>query len=314
MPETHAASDVAVLLLAYGGPNSLDEVAPYLADVTGGRPLPPPLIAEIKERYRLIGGKSPLLEISNAQAQALAAALAARGFPAPVFVGMRHWHPYIRETVREMMGYPLRRVVAICLSPYYSTMSIGAYAKKLQEAVTENQLSWKIDFIESYHDHPRLRQAFAEKLQAVWHTYTPAERAAVQVIFSAHSLPERILAAGDPYDRQIRETAAGVVQQVGPFPWHFAYQSQGRTPDPWLGPKVETVIEDLYEAGHRHVLMVPIGFIADHVEILYDVDVLFRGLAQAKGMRFERTASLNASPLFIETLAELVLTTLNAER
>lgn len=305
MSDISTVSDTGVLLMAYGGPDSLEDVEPYLADVTGRR-LPPPLIEEIRERYRLIGGKSPLLEITNAQARALADRLSALGCAASVFVGMRHWHPYIRDTVRVMQPYAFRRVIGLCLSPYYSSMSIGAYAKKMEEAKAENGASWESVLVESYHDHPLLLQAFAERLRAVLDAYSSAERAAVQVIFSAHSLPERILQAGDPYDRQLRQTVHGVLSLIGPLSWRFAYQSQGRTSEPWLGPKVETVLEELHQAGHRHVLMAPIGFIADHVEVLYDVDVLFQGVAREKGMRLDRIESLNTSPLFIETLADLV--------
>jgi len=308
MSDTRPASGVGVLLMAYGGPGGLDDVAPYLADVTGGRPLPAARIEEIRERYRLIGGKSPILDLSKAQAGALAERLSADGYPAPVFVGMRHWHPFIRETVREMMAYPLRRVIAVCLAPQYSSMSVGAYQKRLEEAVGEHGASWDIAFVEGYHDHPRLLEAFAEKVGAVLDTYSPAERAAVQVIFTAHSLPQRILQAGDPYDHQVRETAQGVRARVGPLNGHFAYQSQGRTPEPWLGPTVESVLDDLQRAGHRHVLVVPVGFIADHVEVLYDVDILFRERARALGMRLDRTESLNTSPRLIEALADVVRT------
>ncbi|MBI1745207.1 MAG: ferrochelatase [Acidobacteria bacterium] len=300
------ASENAVLLMAYGGPTNLDEVEPYLADVTG-RKLPPALVAEIKERYRLIGGKSPLLEITQAQSEALAKRLEQIGSAVTVFIGMRHWQPYIQETVEQMAARPIRKVVALCLSPYYSSASIGAYAKKLHEAVGETGVAWEIALVASYHDHPLLLQAFAEKLKGALDRYTPAERAAVQVIFSAHSLPERLLKTGDPYDRQLRETIAGIMRLVGPLSWHFAYQSQGRTDEPWMGPRVEAVLADLHAAGHRHVLMAPIGFLADHVEILYDVDVLFQSVAKAKGMRLDRIESLNVSPRLIEALADLIV-------
>jgi ferrochelatase len=297
---------IGVLLMAYGGPDSLEDVESYLADVTGGRKLPPPFIEEIRERYRLIGGKSPLKDICMAQAAALEENLNRDGGYFRVYVGMRHWHPYIKDTVRQIAQDSVRRVIALCMSPYYSKISIGAYFKKLADAQTELGIQLDVTAIESWNDHPLLLEAFAEKVRRARDRFTAAERGALRVLFTAHSLPEHILAEGDPYDRELRETIAGIIRLVGPMQWDFAYQSQGRTPEPWLGPKVEAVLERLHGEGHRQILIVPVGFVCDHIEVLYDVDILFRKLAASKGMHLERTDSLNTSPLFIETLAAIV--------
>jgi len=295
-----AAEGVAVLLLAYGGPGSLDDVEPYLQDVRGGRPTAPELVAEIKGRYARIGGRSPILERTEAQAQALGRAL---GPAWPVYVGMRHWHPFIAETVERMVACGQRRVVAIVLAPHYSALSVGAYEKKLLDAARGRL---ELALVRSWGDHPKFLEAVAERVRQALQRF-PAP-GAVQVLFTAHSLPERILAAGDPYADELQASAAQVARLAGVGEWRFAYQSAGATPEPWLGPEAGAVMTEL-AATRKNFLIVPIGFVSDHVEVLYDVDVAYRGLAERLGVRLERTDSLNDDPLLVAALADLARST-----
>ena len=306
------ASDViGVLLMAYGAASSLDEIEPYLADIRAGRPPSPELIEEVKHRYQLMGGKSPLLEITRRQAQALEARMngGARRFKA--YIGMRHWHPYIKETVAAMAQEGIRTMVALCLTPYYSKMSVGAYYQKLDEAVAASGVSFEIKRVESWNDHPLLIEAIAQKVGKALDRFPQDLRSKIPLLFSAHSLPERIMAEKDPYPSELHETVELVMKKMGPNPYRFAYQSQGRTPEPWLGPDAATVIDELYNQGHRHLVMAPIGFISDHMETLYDVDVMYRKQAESKGMRLERAESLNAAPTFIEAMASVVFSHLS---
>ena len=312
----------AVLLMAYGGPETLDDVEPFLLDVRGGRPTSPELVEEVRGRYAAIGGRSPLLAITRAQAAALQAVLNDRrsngeGSHAVdwrVFVGMRHWHPYVRQAVAEIAAAGIRRGVALCLAPQYSRMSIGAYFQSLDAALAAlpEGSRPRLARIPSWGDHPRFLDAVAETLEAAFERIAAERRAAPHVIFTAHSLPRRIVAAGDPYDDQLRATAAAVAERAAarlghPFAWTFCYQSAGAGAVDWLGPAIEDEIPRLARAGHQDLLVCPVGFVADHVEILYDLDVEARRLAARAGARLERTDSLNTSPTFIAALAEVVL-------
>jgi len=292
-----AAERVAVLLMAYGGPGSLDDVEPYLLDVRGGRPVTPEFAAEVRARYAQIGGRSPLRERTEAQAAGLQRTLGP-GFA--VYVGMRHWHPYIKDAVERIVADGHTRVVGIVLAPHYSAMSVGAYEKKLLEAV-DGRLTPAL--VRSWGDDPKFLEAVTERLtQALQRFAAPG---AVQVIFTAHSLPQRILAAGDPYVDELRASAQAVARRAGLAQWHFAFQSAGATQEAWLGPDAGAVLSELARGGHRDVLIVPIGFVCDHVEVLYDVDVAYRALATRLGVRLERTDSLNDDPLLVEALAGL---------
>ena len=292
--------------MAYGGPGSLEEIEPFLKDVRGGRPLTHEVLQAIQERYRQIGGKSPLLELTRTQARALQAELRAQSIPARTFVGMRHWHPYIREAVGEIRAEGLSRVVALCMAPQYSEMSVGAYFQHYRTALREFDLNWKTNYVESWHDHPQLLEALASKANEALLRFNESSRSEIPIIFTAHSLPEKIVLQNDPYDDQVKETAAGVARLLDHPNWMFAYQSQGYGQEKWLGPKVEEVLQELADAGVKNVLVVPIGFVSDHVEVLYDVDVAFRELAAALDMRLERSGSLNDDPTFILAMAATV--------
>lgn len=296
----------AVLLLAYGGPASLDEIEPYISDVRGGRPLAPRLLEEIKDRYRRIGGRSPLLEITQRQAIALEEELRKTGLNLNVFVGMRHWFPYIRDAVQAMAGAGIRRVVGICMAPQYSQISIGAYRRQYDLAVGQLDQPFETIFVESWHQEPYLLRAFATKVSEALARFSETDRADVEILFTAHSLPQSRLQPDDPYDRQQRETATAVAELVNHSRWSFAYQSQGYTNDEWLGPRVEDRLRAIAASGKRPVLLVPTGFICDHVEILYDVDIIFRDLAASLGLPFERSESLNDDPMLVRALLNLV--------
>jgi ferrochelatase len=299
-----AADRTAVLLMAYGGPGSLDEVEPYLNDVRGGRPTSRELLREIRDRYARIGGRSPILERTRAQAAAVGHAL---GAAYQVYVGMRHWHPYIRETMDEIATAGHRRVVGVVMAPHYSALSVGAYEKKLLDAT---QGRFETALVRSWGDHPAFLEAVAAQVaQALQRFPSPS---GVQVIFTAHSLPERIVAAGDPYPEELRASAAAVAAQRGLKDWQFAYQSAGATPDPWLGPDAGDVITELAGAGRKAFLLVPIGFVCDHVEILYDIDVEYHALAERLGVQLERTASLNDHAGLVAAVADVVRTAARA--
>jgi ferrochelatase len=303
VPGLPAARESAwgVLLLAHGAPERVEDVPEFLLNVRSGRPLPEAVVREIARRYSLIGGGSPLLRLTNLQAEALARSLAH-----PVYVGMRNWKPFIADTVRRLSLEGVQEVVVLCLAPQNSRTSIGLYQEHLRHAIQKNSPRIEVDFIESWHDHPLLIAAFCEKVAAVRARVENEAGKPVPVIFTAHSVPEKTIADGDQYEQQARETAALVARALGLVDYRMAFQSQGMTPEPWIGPTVESQIDELSASGETHVLLAPIGFVCDHVEILYDIDVVFREYGKTKGVTVHRSESLNASPLFIQALAAIV--------
>ncbi|HLY59528.1 MAG TPA: ferrochelatase [Terriglobia bacterium] len=300
-----------VLLLAHGAPDRLEDIPEFLLNVRGGRPLPEPAVKEIINRYRLIGGGSPLLKLTTLQAAGLAEALnqgtAGSGPQSiPVYIGMRNWKPYIADAIGQAVEDGVGRLVALCLAPQNSRTSVGLYRKYLAEAVAKVSPELKVEFIESWHDQPDLVAAFADRVSEALRQVESEVGGPVPVIFTAHSVPERTVAEGDPYERQVKETARLVAERMSLKDFRIAFQSQGMTADPWIGPTVESQIDELAAAGHHHILIAPIGFVCDHVEILYDIDVLFRDYGKNKGVAVHRSQSLNNSPLFIRALAAVV--------
>ena len=272
----------------------MDEMPAYLTLVRGGRPPSPELVEEMRHNYEAIGGRSPLTDLTLAQGQALGARL---GHDVPVVVGMRNWTPYIKEALAGLAERGATRVIGIPLAPQFSTLSVGKYfdaaAVSLPAGVT-------LDRIESFHQQPLLLEAFAERVRAA------RPRPGEAIIFTAHSLPVRVSQAGDPYAKEVVATVGGVAALAGIDRYHVAYQSAGRTPEPWIGPEVGDVIRDLSAAGAREFLIVPVGFVCDHTEILFDIDIQARAAATAAGATLRRTESLNSSPTFIRMLEELV--------
>lgn len=293
---------IGLLVMAYGGPDNLDEVEPYLMDVRGYRPTSTEIIHEVRERYREIGGRSPLLDQTREQADALVTALNGNGQNFKAFVGMRHWHPYIKDTLAEMQAQGIERAVGLVMAPQYSRMSIEAYYKKIDEA----ESTVDIAPIKDWHLLPGYIDALVSRVRAALERFPAELRSEVRVIFSAHSLPERILEWNDPYPEQLRETVDAVMQQLGDQPHEFAFQSAAISNEPWLGPDVSVLIERYAAQGHKNIISCPIGFVCEHVEVLYDVDIVYQNLAKSLGVRLERIEMVHTSPQMISGLAHLI--------
>jgi ferrochelatase len=297
------AERVAVFLMALGGPDSLENVEPYLLDLRGGRPTSAELVEEIRERYRATGGKSPVLEITRA----LAAKIEARR-PLRVFVGLRHWHPFIAETWADIIEYGPDRVIGICMAPQFSSMTVEKYLEKLADARTDvGGGEIPVAAVKSWATHPGLVAGLAERVSEALARFPEEERPRIPILFTAHSLPERIVREGDAYPDEVRATMEAVIARLpAGQPTTFAYQSQGRSPEPWLGPEVEPTLDGLAADGVSGVVIAPIGFVSDHVETLYDIDIEFRARAEKLGLRLERMAMLNDSDALADTLVALV--------
>jgi ferrochelatase len=296
---SESSAKTAVLLLAHGSPENSDQVPEFLSYVTGGRPLPPAVVEEIRRRYSLIGF-SPLPCWTLLQADQLSQKL-----NMPVFVGMRNWKPFIADAVKAIARQGYARVIAVCLAPQNSRTSVGLYRTAVSG---DGNLPFALDFVDEWHDQPLLADAFAEKLRSSWGKASAENGAELPVIFTAHSVPERTITEGDPYERQSKETAQFVAQEAGleAKDWTFAFQSQGMSGGPWIGPTVEETIKSLKAKGHRGVFLHPIGFLCDHVEVLYDIDIAFKQFAEKEGMRLWRAESLNGSKTLTAALAEVV--------
>lgn len=288
----------AVLLIAHGSPENVDDVPEFLRYVTGGRGVPEHVIQEIQHRYSLIGC-SPLTCHTVGQANGVH-----RETGLPTYIGMRNWHPFIADTLEQMTRDEIEHAVAICLAPQNSRTSVGLYKK----ALAEKAVPFSIDFVESWHDHPLLIRAFAENHRAAYAKARAEFGAELPRLFTAHSVPQRTISEGDPYEAQSRETAALVAASLGLAgdQWHFAFQSQGMSGGAWLGPTVESTLEQLARQNHRGVFFQPVGFVCDHVEILYDIDIFFRDFAAKLGMKIWRAESLNNSALFAQAIADIV--------
>jgi ferrochelatase len=296
----------AVLLLAHGTPDSIEEIPAYLLNVTSGRKLSAAVTTEIQHRYSLIG-RSPLTEITMQQAARISAELAL-----PTYVGMRNWNPYIHDTVLQMAADGVTHTLAICLAPHNSRTSVGLYRRAVIGET--GKAPFTVDFVPEWHAEPLLIRAFSEKLRDGWSRACLDANAPVPVLFTAHSVPVRTIEAGDDYERQTRETAGLVAASVPEIAghWRFAFQSQGMSGGEWLGPTVESVIVELAAAGHKHLFVQPIGFVCDHVEVLYDVDIAFKNFAASHGISLTRAESLNDSVLFARAVAQLARTRLAA--
>jgi protoporphyrin/coproporphyrin ferrochelatase len=294
---------VGVLVMAYGAPGSLDEIPGYLADIRAGRTTPRAVLEEITENYRTIGGRSPLLEISHGQVAALAAEL---GSAYRCYLGMRHWSPWIEEVVGRMVEDGITHAVSLVLAPHFSALSVARYQQRIGDGLGLYRGQIAFAHVPSYHASPGLIEALASRVGEGLERWP--EDARVHVVLTAHSLPERVIAEGDPYDAQCRETAALVAERAGlaPNAWSWSYQSAGRSPEPWAGPDLGDHLEALAARGVRDVAVVPVGFVSDHVELLFDVDVRARRIADELGIRLERPPALNDDPVFVATLAGLV--------
>lgn len=297
--------------MSYGTPKSLDDVEAYYTHIRRGNPPAPEQLKELKDRYEaIVGGVFPLRENTDRQVEDLQAELK-RQEPADAefvcYQGLKHAYPFIEDGVKQMAEDGITEAVGIVLAPHYSTMSVGSYIKRAKE--TAEAAGLRMSFIESYHLHPLLIEAFAKRVSDKLDAFveTGAKRDEVKVLFSAHSLPERILSMGDPYRDQLLETSRAVAEKAGVSNWQFTWQSAGRTAEPWLGPDVLETMKELSEQDVRYMLVSPLGFVSDHLEVLYDLDIEAQQVAEELDVRVMRIDSLNTDPLYMRTLADCVL-------
>jgi len=297
-------NDLAVLLLTYGTPNSEEDIEPFFKDIMRGRKPNPNLLQDLKERYRKIGGRSPLLDITMAQASALEKHLRSHGYNSSVYVGMKHGHPYIREVIQRIVENGFHRIIALALAPHYSEISAGGYKQALAKSL-EGISQVSVTFIDSWYDNPLFHQAVAEKIAKALKQF-PNSR--VEIIFTAHSLPERIIRENDPYPKQLEASCQSVAKLLKLDHWSFAYQSAGHSTEKWLRPDILEVLQQLSERKQHsdNVLVVPIGFVADHLETLFDLDVEAQEFAKSYDLNLKRTESLNTSATLIAALADVI--------
>ena len=290
--------------MAYGSPRSLDEVGDYLAQVRGGRGSSPDEIEHLKQRYQRVGGQTPLLQITKSQADALEKKLIADGCPARVFFGMKHWHPFIEDVVEKISLDNPPILVGLALAPHYSKLSIGGYEDCVRRGLARRSSNIPFVMVKSWHTEPLLIQALSTKVSDALGEMR--ESGATMVVFTAHSLPIRTISDDDPYRTQLLETSRIIAEEADVTDWDFAFQSASGPTGTWLGPSLREKISELSKGGIKQTLVCPVGFVSDHLEILYDLDVEAREYANSLGVRFARTSSLNDDLVFIEALASVV--------
>lgn len=294
---------LAVLLASYGTPNSPDEVEAYYTHILRGRKPPYDRLEDLKRRYIAIGGRSPLLEITQRQAEALEKKLAEDGVQVRTYVGMRHWHPFIDDVAREICRSGLRELIVIPLTPHYSSTSVGEYRETVQRALTQLGADITLKFVESWHLNPLLLKTWETLIGEALAEYATLN--SVYLLFTAHSMPVRYIHQGDPYERQLLETSMELAKTLAMERWGLAYQSAGHTHEPWLGPDLLEKMNKLAKEGEKNVLVAPVGFVSDHLEVLYDIDLEAASLARQLGLRLRRTRMPNDAPTFVATLASV---------
>jgi ferrochelatase len=301
---------IGVLLMAYGGPASVDDLPGYLADIRSGRTTSRAVLEEMRHNYTAIGGASPLGAHTARQAEAIGAALAEMHGASTyaVYTGMRHWAPWIEETIGQMLDDGITRAVSLVLAPHYSEMSVAKYQARIADGLSAYRGSIDFAHVDSYHEASGLVNALAARVTEGLNRWPENQRSHVHVVFSAHSLPVRVINAGDPYDTQVKTTARLVAQRSGlrNDQWSWSYQSAGRSPEPWLGPTLPDHLRSLAKSGVRNVVSIPVGFVCDHVEILYDIDIDAQRVATSLDMRLERPPALNDDPRFIHDVARVI--------
>jgi ferrochelatase len=295
----------ALLLLAFGGPRSLEEVEFLMTRLFRGRRPSPEHLEKVKERYRLIGGSSPLPQITQRQAKRLEERLNAKGHSFKSYMGMRYGRPLIEETLKKISQDKITEIIALPMTPFQSQSSTGAYIEEVNRVKKNSDKEISISFVLGWHLHPLFLEAVQEKIEEGLMQFTPEVRKSIHLIFTAHSLPMPFVKS-EPYVKDIEESVRGVLKKIGLLQWHIAFQSKGLGPEKWLGPDVESVLTNLSQQTVRGVLIVPIGFVSDHIEILYDIDILYQEKAKLLGLVLKRIPSLNDSERFIEALATIV--------
>jgi ferrochelatase len=304
---TEADAPTGILVLAYGTPDKPEDIEPYYTHIRGGRPPAPEALHNLQERYRLVGGRTPLLDLSRGVADGLQARLEAQS-PGRyrVYLGMKHWRPYIAEVVPQIVADGVRKVIAVVLAPHYSRYSLEGYRKYINQALEHVAEPFRLHFIESWHAHPLFRQLIAGRITEALAQFPDAVRDKVLVLFSAHSLPEKIRAAGDPYPEQLKQSADGIAELLGLKDWRFCYQSAGMTGEPWLGPDILDYLDELHAEGIQYVLSVPFGFVSEHLEVLWDIDTEAQQKAGELGMTLKRIRMPNADAEFVEVIEAVV--------
>lgn len=290
----------AVLVMSYGTPRSLDDVEAYYTDIRRGRPPPPELLEELMERYRSIG-HSPLLEITEAQARGVEERL---GIPA--YVGYKHIDPFVPDAVGAMAKDGVERAIGLVLAPHYSKMSVGDYTKRAETGAAEHSWTGSLEVVKSWHVEPSFIAFLSARVEEALAKLRSVPREEAVVLFSAHSLPQRILEGGDRYPDQLKETAETVASATGLSNWRIGWQSAGGTAEPWIGPDILEIVDELGAAGTKAVVICPAGFVADHLEVLYDVDIEAKKAAEDRGIELVRTTSPNADPAFLDVLTQVV--------
>lgn len=296
----------AVLLIAFGGPDGMDDVRPYLANVLRGRRVPPERVEEVARHYEIFGGRSPLTALTLRQAAALEAHLREGGRAVPVYIGMRNWTPYLHETLERMRVDGVRRAVGIVMAPHRSYASWGQYHENIADARARvGDSAPEVGFVGPWHDHPGFVAAQADRVTAALSAVPAARRREIPLIFTAHSIPLR-MARESVYAEEVAASARLVAQRLGHSRWWVAYQSRSGDPrDPWLEPDVGEVLRGLAREGATDAVAVPIGFVCDHIEVLYDLDVEARGAAGEVGIAFHRAGTVMDHPAFIGMLGDL---------
>jgi len=315
-----AQRTIGVLVMSYGTPESMDQIEAYYTHIRRGSPPSKEQLEELTARYEaIVGGFFPLRENTNKQVKALEETLNRESYVGRVsadgescrfvcYQGLKHAHPLIEEGVKQMADDGITEAVGVVLAPHYSSMSVGSYIKRAQEAAEAHGL--RMTFVKSYQTHPSLIRALSERVDRALAGFAAdgIDRSSVKVLFSAHSLPAKILEMNDPYPEQLLETSRAIADRTGVTNWQFTWQSAGQTAMPWLGPDVLDTVRELKETeGVANVLVAPIGFVSDHLEVLYDLDIEAKAVARELGIRLERTESLNTDPLYMETLADVVI-------
>jgi len=287
--------------MAYGSPSSLDEVGDYLAQVRGGRGSSTDEIKHLKQRYQRVGGQTPLLQITKSQADVLQKKLIADGYPARVSFGMKHWHPFIEDVVERISIDNPPTLVGLALAPHYSKLSIGGYEDSVRRGLARKNSNVHFVMVKSWHTAPSLIKALSIRVSSALGEMGGSE--GTMMVFTAHSLPLRAVSDDDPYRAQLLETSQLVARETGVTDWDFAFQSASGPTGTWLGPSLKEKISEISNKGIKRILVCPVGFVSDHLEILYDLDVEARNYANSRGIELARTLSLNDDPKFIEALA-----------
>jgi ferrochelatase len=301
----------AIVMIAYGGPEKTEDIRPFLSKVSSGRPIPPERLEEVAHHYELIGGKSPLSEITFRQAKALEARLKLNGYSLPVYVGMRNWHPFLSDTIIKMSKEGVKKALVIIMAAHQSDASWERYQRDVEEAISTTGVELSVDYTEPFYDHPLFIEDSAERIAECFEQIPSTDRDVTLLIFTAHSIPTP-MADASPYIEQLTTSCRLISERLGHENWMLAYQSRsGRPKDPWLEPDVCDVIRELSKESTSYVIIQPIGFICDHVEVLYDIGIEASEVAEEVGIKMLRAKTVNDDQKFIEALADIVKNHIN---